>query len=291
MLDYHYVTFLAVCQTKSYTEAAQLLNFTQPAVSKHIAQLQEKLGVTLVVFKHQQLYLTEAGEHLYRLASHLQKEGDLGLRQLSTDQLPLNMTIACTLTIGNFLIGDPIVNLLKRYPNTKLNLLVENTHQLIHLLVHDQIDCAFVEGDFDKNFFKYRKFHEEPLIGVCSPASPLAKRQVSWHELGKQTLINREIGSGQGKLVDKELLKKGVPVHLLHQIHIANHTVIKKLVAADLGITFLYRSAVETELKNNQLAALQLESPLPNESMYFIYRQENAIIARILANFDLFEIR
>ena len=61
MLDYHYITFLAVCETLNYTKAGEILNFTQPAVSKHISQLQEKLGVTLFEYRQKQLHLSEAG--------------------------------------------------------------------------------------------------------------------------------------------------------------------------------------------------------------------------------------
>lgn len=289
MLDYHYVTFLTVCQTKSYTEAAQRLNLTQPAVSKHIAQLQEMLGVTLFVYKQKHLFLTEAGEQLYRLASHIQKESELGLQQLTDTDLPLEMTISCTLTIGNFLIGTAMARLLEKYPNLKLNLLVENTDHLVHQLIHDQIDAAFVEGDFDKNFFQYHKFREEQLIGVCSPQSPLANRLVSWEEIAQYSLINREPGSGQGKIVEKELVKKGVPVHLMPQRYAASYSVIKEFVMRDLGIAFLYQSTVEDELKNQQLVALQMESTLPKEDMYFIYLHKNAVVERILENFSLFE--
>lgn len=289
MLDYHYVTFLAVCQTQSYTEAAKLLNLTQPAVSKHIAQLQEMVGVELLVYKHKKLTLTEAGEHLYQLAAHIQKEGTNGLKQLSMKDLPLEMNIACTLTIGNFLIGDALGQLLKKFPQSQLTLIVENTYKLVRLLIHDEIDCAFVEGDFDRNFFKHKEFHQESLVGVCSPENSLSHKEVSVEEISDYTLINREEGSGQGKIVSEELMKKGVLLGQMKQISVASFLVIKDFVKKDLGIAFLYESAVKKEIAQGELAKINLATTFPKEKMYFIYRHENATVKRILDNFSLFE--
>ena len=56
-----YRSFLTVVQCKSFTQAAESLNFTQPTISNHIAALEETYGVTLFVREGKNVHLTAAG--------------------------------------------------------------------------------------------------------------------------------------------------------------------------------------------------------------------------------------
>lgn len=290
MLDYHYLTFLAVCETLNYTEAARRLNLTQPAVSKHIAQLQAELGVTLFEYKQKRLHLTEAGKYLYQLVSHMKKEGELGLGSLFDEDRPLLISLACTFTIGNFLIAKPLMALLERYPNTRLDLVVENTRTLLHSLNLDQVDCAFVEGQFDRQVYQHKLFRQEPLVAVVAKDHPLTQQStlVKWSQLRQYPLITREPGSGLGRLVENLLAAHDLSLAELNTSHIGNYQVIKEFVAQGLGIAFLYRCSVEDELANQTLKEVHFESPMPAPEMYFIYKRANGGVDRILANFDLF---
>ncbi|MDT2757901.1 LysR family transcriptional regulator [Enterococcus asini] len=290
MLDYHYLTFLTVCDTLSYTEAAKVLNLTQPAVSKHIAQLQEELGLTLFEYKQKRLSITAAGQYLYKLVSKMKKEGEVGLSSLFSDEYPLEINVGCTFTIGNYLISEPFSKLLVRFPNTHLNLQVENTRDLLHDLNLDRLDCGFVEGDFDRRAFQHRLFRKEPLICVCSPDNPLAKGVVDYPQLQNQRIIMRERGSGLGELVIQVLQRQGLFEHHLDCMHIGNYQVMKDFVEKNLGIAFLYASSVKTELTQKTLCQINFTEDLPAHEMFFIYRRENPGVEQIIRNFDLFEM-
>ena len=290
MLDYHYLTFLTVCDTLSYTEAAKVLNLTQPAVSKHIAQLQEELGLTLFEYKQKRLSITSAGQYLYKLVSKMKKEGEVGLSSLFSDEYPLEINVGCTFTIGNYLISRPFAQLLLRFPNTRLNLQVENTRNLLHDLNLDRLDCGFVEGDFDRRAFQHRLFRKEPLICVCSPENPLGEGIASFQQLQNQRIILREPGSGLGYLVNQVLQSNGLFDHHLNCMHIGNYQVMKDFVVNDLGVAFLYASSVEEELANGDLRQVHFKEALPVHEMFFIYRRENPAVEQIIRNFDLFEM-
>ncbi|HHX67636.1 MAG: LysR family transcriptional regulator [Miniphocaeibacter sp.] len=289
MLDYHYITFLAVCETLNYTKAGEILNFTQPAVSKHISQLQEKLGVTLFEYRQKQLHLTEAGKYLYELVSRINKEGEKGLKRLLYEDFPREITLSCTFTIGNYLISKALIGLSKRFPFTHFNIYVENTRDLLQSLDLDRIECGFVEGNFDKEAFQHRLFRKEPLIGICSPNSKFAGKKITWNDIVYETFILREYGSGLGKLVENEIAKNGLFLDQLNVMHIGNYSIIKDFVKNNLGITFLYKCSVEKELEKGTLVKMDFEKELYAPEMFFIYRKSNATVERILKNFDLFE--
>lgn len=289
MLDYHYITFLTVCETLSYTKAGQLLNFTQPAVSKHIAQLQDSLGVRLFEYRQKKLHLTEEGKYLYELVSRIDKESESGLRLLLDENFPREITLSCTFTIGNYLISKPLIEFARRFPLTHFNINVENTRDLLHSLDLDKIECGFVEGNFDKDIFKYKLFRKEPLVGVCSLSNHLVGKKITWRDIAEETFILREPGSGLGKLVENELAKNNLFLEQLNIMHIGNYRIIKDFIKDDLGISFLYRCSVEDELEKGTLVELEFENKLPAPEMFFIYRKMNATVERILKNFDIFE--
>lgn len=289
MLDYHYITFLTVCETLSYTKAGKLLNFTQPAISKHISQLQESLGVILFEYRQKQLHLTEEGKYLYELVSRIDKESESGLRLLLDENFPREITLSCTFTIGNYLISKSLIEFSKRFPRTHFNVNVENTRDLLHSLDLDKIECGFVEGNFDKDIFKHKLFRKEPLVGVCSPNNHLAGKKVNWEDITEETFILREPGSGLGKLVENELAKNGLFLEQLNIMHIGNYRIIKDFIKDDLGISFLYRCSVEKELEKGTLVEIEFNNKLPSHEMFFIYRKKNATVERILKNFDIFE--
>ena len=66
MLDFRTNTFLTVCETMNFTEAAKRLNITQPAVSQHIRFLEEQYHTSLFRYQNKQLFLTRSGEILHK---------------------------------------------------------------------------------------------------------------------------------------------------------------------------------------------------------------------------------
>ena len=65
MHDFRVKTFLTVCRTLNYTQAAVELSLSQPAVSQHIAYLEREYSTKLFTYEHRKLELTPAG-HLLR---------------------------------------------------------------------------------------------------------------------------------------------------------------------------------------------------------------------------------
>ena len=66
MLDPKLDTLLLVAEKRNFTRAAQALSLTQPAVSHHISQLEQELGVRLFVRGNGDLMLTPEGETVLR---------------------------------------------------------------------------------------------------------------------------------------------------------------------------------------------------------------------------------
>ena len=107
MLDIKTETFLCVCKYMNYTKAANELNITQPAVSKHIHMLEEYYGARLFLYEGRTLQLTPAGEELRRAAltiMHDQKELCNRISQLKEHNKSLKF--GATRTAGDFVLTN-----------------------------------------------------------------------------------------------------------------------------------------------------------------------------------------
>ena len=105
MLDYRVFTFIKVCETLNFTQAAKELHITQPAVTKHIKALETEYQTKLFTFSGKHCQLTQSGKELLDLLTTMDTDIKHFKTQLKQDLQPLNF--GATLTIGEFY---PFVN-------------------------------------------------------------------------------------------------------------------------------------------------------------------------------------
>ena len=128
MLDYRVFTFIKVCETLNFTQAAKELHITQPAVTKH--------------FK----------------------------TQLKQDLQPLNF--GATLTIGEYVLTDSLVDILANHPNFQVKMLVDNTETLLKAIDKGEIDFALIEGFFSKEKYDFLPLAPSHHLLLQSPHFP-----------------------------------------------------------------------------------------------------------------------
>lgn len=272
MLDYRYQTFLTLVEEMNYTRTAKKLHITQPAVTQHIQYLQNQLEVELVHYEGRQLTITEKGKQLQKDLFLLQKEIQQIQEQLNPKEESPFFTFGATLTIGEYMMPDLIESYMQAYPTHKLSMVADNTKTLVDLLKHGKIDFAFVEGEFNQHFFGFHKISTEPFIAVCSEKSFLWKKEQKITDLFSYQLLIREQGSGSRLILETALKNQGIHLDsFIKTMTIGSIGSIKKLVEKNLGITFLYRRAVEEELKNNMLKEIKLKDFTIEHPFHLIY--------------------
>lgn len=259
----------------NYTLTAKRLHITQPAVTQHIQYLQNELNVELVHYENRQLTITEKGMQLQKDLLLLQKEIFQIQQKLVPKTDTVSFTFGATLTIGEYIMPQLIEDYMNVYPSHDLSMLVDNTESLIDQLEHGRIDFAFVEGEFNQHFFGFQKLSDQPFIAVCSKNSPLWKKEQGINELFSYPLLIREPGSGSRLILETALKNKGIHLDsFVKRMMIGSISTIKTLVEKDIGITFLYRSAVETELEAGSLKEIKLNDFAIQHPFHLIYLKE-----------------
>lgn len=276
MLDIRLRTFLTLCETHSYTVAAELLHMTQPAVTQHIHYLENHYGCKLVVYSGKQVHLTEQGRLLQEYSRTLEANSE---RIESLLSLPLHqerpLVFGATLTIGEYTMPPVLSDLIRESPTLDITMHVDNTADLLKMLWAGEIDFALLEGRFDKSAYHYRLLSKQPYVAVCSPENPIASTPCHLEDLLSQKLITREQGSGT-----RDILAQVLSSHSLsfadfgHVTEISNTNAIKQLVRNGVGITFLYQEAVREELRDGFLQRIPLHDSDVRREFNFVWLKD-----------------
>lgn len=255
MQDFRTATFLSACNTMNYTQSARELNITQPAVSQHIAYLEKQYGAKLFTYHNKKLSLTEAGLML-REALIVETHNDRLLKDkiasLSDNRRMLNLGV--TMTVGEYMLARPLAEYLVQEPSLQTRVVAADTRRLLDLLRSGDIDCALVEGFFDKSKYAWESFRTEELVLVCAPEHCFDRNPVQYEDILTEHLMIRERGSGTRAVLEHELASHNLSIDsFMRNTEISSPGIIKTFVRYDYGISFLYKSAILREVSRERL--------------------------------------
>ena len=293
MLDFRMETFLTVCQCMNFTRASEKLNITQPAVSQHIHFLEKHYNTKLFRYEGKKLKLTGAGEIL-RNASLTMMHDEISMQnQMQKTDEEEEIHFGATRTVGDVLMGRILERYLRRYPDAKICMIVDNTQELLRKLDEGIIDFALVEGFFQKNEYEHQKYSDGNYIAVCAPDytfnSDKITTDVSVENLFHERLLVREEGSGTREVLERCLDAQNFSIHDFDKVmEVGSLQTIKELTKAGCGITFLYETAVQDELKEGTLKRIPLKSFEISHEFNFIWRRGSIYADRYMEIFRRF---
>lgn len=148
MDDFRLRVFITAAKTLNFTKCAEQLYISQPAVSKHIGELESRYKVQLFERSGSRLALTEAGrvmlEHAERIADgyrRLQYEMDL-----FTDRLGGELKVGASTTIAQYVLPQVLARFTARFPEVKVSLVSGNSEQVEAALARHDTDLGLVES-------------------------------------------------------------------------------------------------------------------------------------------------
>ena len=272
MLDYRILTFLKLCETMNYRITAEELNMTQPAVTQHIHYLEEEYKCKLFIYNRKKLEKTNQAILLEEYArSAYYNEIYLKRKIKSEDKIKIN--IGATKTIGEFVIGEKIKKLVKN-EKYDISLTIDNTENLIKLMELNKLDFILVEGIFNKDKYGYKLYKKDEFIGICSKNHKFNGKSIKFEELFEEDIIIREEGSGTRRIFEQFLSENSFSLEFFKKkITINNFNLIKELVSANCGISFVYNSVVN---KNDDIGKFYFKNKIEREFNYLYLKNTAA---------------
>ena len=255
--------FCTVVERKSFSQAAERLGVTQPAVSLQIRALEKRLGARLLDRSGRRVEPTEAGLRLYRGAQRL-----LALEEQLVDEVAgeaggeLAGELRLGASTGPAAIVVPLLlcEFQRENPQLKISLSVHDTQSVIDLVAERELELGIVGAARRHRSVKFEPFFEDEVILACPPGHRFAGRTVSLDELRSEQLIVMQEGAGVRQIVEDELRVLGTRLRDLDvRLELGLQESVRSAVQAGYGIAFISRSAVESELAGGTLTAARVE--------------------------------
>lgn len=276
-MDFRLKVFYTVANRLSFTKAANELFITQPAISKHIQELEENYKIKLFDRNGSKISLTPAGEVLLEHAKtifEVYRNIDFDMSTLINQRSGL-LRIGASTTISQYIIPPLLARFHQKLQDVKVSLLNGNTEQIESALLKQEIDIGIVEGQSKNKSIKYTEFLKDELVLVCKSSNPLVNLdEVTKVELKKMRFLMREQGSGTLEVIEYALKPFDIKVSELQiEMQLGSTESIKSYLMNSNCVAFISIHAIQKELKNNELAILDIKNLMIERFFYIITLQ------------------
>lgn len=230
-----YEVFLKVCETGSFSKAAEALNYTQSGISQIMAGLEDELGVQLFARFKRGVMLTDNGKRLTPYIRELVNRKYM-LRQAAFD---INHKVEGKLRVGSFssitaLWMPQMIHYFKaHYPKVEIEILDGNYDEIRDWILHGQVDCGFLSS-IVAGELRFYSLWEDPLCAVMPEGHPLAEQEnITLPELFQYPLIIETPGCDN----DIQHLLEKCPVTPEISYSFRDDSLIMAFVRSGLGVT------------------------------------------------------
>lgn len=290
LFDFRLKVFHTVAKRLNFTKAAQELNITQPAVTKHIQETERQLNTKLFDRNGTRIKLTDAGKVLLKYTEKLftiYRELELEINTLNQRHEGM-LRIGASTTIAQYLLPPLLAAFHQKFKHIKISLTINNTETTEHLLEQEQIDLGIIEGHSKNKLFSYSKFIKDEIVLVVKDGHPLARRSfIKINDLRKLPLLLREPGSGTLETIAFALKPFKLKFSDLNvAMSLENTESIKSYVLHSDCAAFLSVYAVLNELRHKTLAVVEVKNLAIERYFYFILPQgEQSAITTLFMKF------
>lgn len=251
-------SFVALAETRSFTRAAEVLDASQPTISRHLKLLEAELGQPLVEQYGRQVHLTEAGRTLElearRVLGALTRAEDAVRAHAAAERGRLR--IAASSTPGLTILPAALRRFLERRPGIELDLRIENTARVVQLLEENRVDAGLVGASVDSKELEGERLVDDEIVFFQAEDGPA--RTLS--DLSDVLLIRREEGSATRALAEGSLADQGIRPR--RSLVLPSQDAVRSLALSGLGVGYGSRLSIADDLALGRLEVVPTPTPL-----------------------------
>jgi DNA-binding transcriptional LysR family regulator len=255
-LDARLRAFAALARRRSFSAAAEELFVSQPAISRHIGDLEKQLGMPLVIRQQKGCTLTPAGEYLAIMVLKTEailSEAARGLKAYK-DVGYGTIVIAASGTPGNYLLPPVIASFHLAYPNVEIIVFMGTSGEAVDAVRSHKAEICVVGG-----LASAHELHVETLtsdkIVLIGPVS-MGNRAFEGRDLQGLTWISREEGSATRRVMQSAWDDLGIKPKAW--VELPSWEAVKLAVAHGAGVAACSRFALDVELQAGTLVILDV---------------------------------
>ena len=261
--------FCIVVERRSFSQAAERLGVTQPAVSLQVRALEKRLGLQLLDRSGRRVEPTEAGARLYRGAQRLLSlEEDLvnDLADEAVGDLQGTFEIGASTGPGGVVLSGLLCDFAAIHTELHVALSVFDTQTVVERVADRTLELGVVGAAPRHRGVDYEPFFRDTVTLACPSGHRFAGRTITVDELRGETLIVMQDGAGVRQLIEDELRQRaGVRLRDLGvRLELGLQESVTSAVRGGHGVTFISRLSIENDLAAGTLgeatvAGLELE--------------------------------
>jgi DNA-binding transcriptional LysR family regulator len=278
-------------ERRSFSQAAERLGVTQPAVSLQVRALEKRLGTQLLDRSGRRVEPTEAGLRLYRGAQRLLSLEEQLVAEVAGDdasELGGTLEIGASTGPGGIVLAQLLCDFQRANPALHVALSVFDTQTVVELVGERELELGVVGAARRHRGVTFEPFFHDEVILACPPGHPFVGRTVTLDDLREETLIVMQEGAGVRQMIEDELRRVGSRLRDLDvRLELGLQESVTTAVRAGFGVTFISRSSVEPDLAAGTIAEARVEG-LELEREIFLVRATGRAETRAAREFVAF---
>jgi len=280
-------TFIEVARLSSFSRAAEKRFRTQPAISSQIRSLEEEVGAKLLDRSGGKVSVTASGKLFLRFA-----EETLDVRKAvvtaiaETERVPRGeIVVGANEGTCLHILPEVFAHFKKQYPDVSVSIKRADYSKVLESVIDNSVDFGVVSMPITDPRLTAVLIHRDELVLIATPKHPLAKlKSVSAADIAQYPLVMPKVGHTRDALDELFHQRKLKPRYAME---LDSSELLKRFVAADVGIGFISRSNVQEDVKANVLTTVSLADAPIRRDLALVFRKDKALSRAALAFIDI----
>ncbi|WP_178984056.1 LysR family transcriptional regulator [Winogradskyella helgolandensis] len=266
--------FKIVAKHLSFTKAAEQLYISQPAISKAIKNLEQDYNTTLFIRKRNSIEMTTEGKSFLIYTNKiLTVYAEMDEKFLhKKDNFPNFIKFGVSTTLSNYIIPKVVAKFRVNFPETRFNIISNNSDTIEELILNEDIDFGITEGRTSNPKLHFEKFIKDEIVLVTNVNNhTFTKGVIDIETLQQIPIVEREKGSGTKMIIDTFLLEHKITK--LNSVVSFNSTeAIKNYLYHSDHYALLSIHSISGDLMNNKLKIIDMKDLSIERWFYFVNR-------------------
>ena len=279
-------TFLEVARLCSFSRAAERRFRTQPAVSSQIRALEEEVGAKLLDRSGGKVSITQSGKLFLKYAEEtIEARKAVCVAIAETERIPRGeLVVGANEGTCLHVLPEVFADFKKTYPEVAVGIKRADYAKTLDSVIDNSVDFGVVSLPVNDARLTVVPIHWDELVIIAPPSHPLALvKAATIGEVASFPLLVPKSGHTRDALENlfhERRLKPQISMEL------DSSELLKRFVAADVGVGFIARSNVAEDVRAGVLAVIPISDAQVRRDLALIFRKDKALSRAALAFID-----
>jgi len=277
IMDFSLKVFYTVAKYNSFTKASDILFMTQPAVTFQIKKLEDEFQTRLFRRVHNQIFLTEAGEILFKYSSRILENYEQAKEEIlqTTEDLKGEIRIGAASLLGKYYLPKILGLFKQKHPEVTIMMNMGDSATIINSMKEQIFDLSIVSEPVSLKHFIIEPYFTDEIVIIVKKDHPWAKREcLELEEILREPCVLREQGSGTREVFKRFLQDVGVSINRINTVlTLGSAEAVKSAIESGIGYGIISEIAVKNEIESQFLVKACVKDMKLTRRFLIVYPQ------------------